>query len=82
MTGTDKTLNVTITESGMRRLLQMFRAELKAQQANEGIVDTIIDLAFSMGANYAGSVLSAEFTQAHVDAIRAERERIITDERA
>ena len=79
---TDKTLNLTITESGMRRSLQMFRAECAHAGASAGMIDVIIDVAFSLGANCAASVTGAEFTQAHVDAIRAERERIITQERA
>jgi hypothetical protein len=72
-----KTLKLTITESGMHRALQMYRAELGHQGIKAGMVDVLIDLAFSLGANSAATALGAEFTQAHIDAIRTVRECII-----
>lgn len=68
-----RTLNITITEPGMRRALQMFRRRLAAEA---GIVDCIIDLAFSMGANCAGVQTVEDGAR-----IRAERERILDNER-
>ena len=74
---TNTTLNITIDEYAMRRALQLFRAQI---HNHAGTVDCLIDLAFSMGANATANAMGTEFTQAQINAITAERERIITTE--